>query len=295
MPSFKYSSLAMLLLLAATVPAAAQTTREQADDAFAASAWTDAARLYREVLAQDGDDPNVWYLLGTTRLRLADHAAAMTALGKALEFGYPEVPVRFAIAKVAAAAGDPNGAFVHLEALADLGSSRQVVQRLESEAEFDGMRGDPRFAEILFNLTPCNGPAYREFDFWIGDWDVQNPQGQVVGHNTISALLDGCLLFENWTGLGGSKGISINYFDFRTAKWTQTYRDNTGNIGTWPNLIGALVQGAMTLETAPGETPMSRWVWTRVDDNKVRQMAEVSTDDGETWAVVWDSYYIRQQ
>jgi len=298
MPSIPSNAIAgtvALLLLGSPYPAEAQTVREQADAAFAASEWTDAARLYDELLAQEGDDPNIWYLLGSARSSLADHAAARTALEKALEHGYPEVPARFAIAKAAAASGDAASAFDHLEKLANLGSSRQVVQRLEADAEFAAMRDDPRFADILFNLTPCNDAAYREFDFWIGDWEVQNPEGQVVGHNTIKVLLDGCLLLEDWSGLGGSKGISINYFDHRDNSWTQTYRDNTGNIGTWPNLIGALNDGAMVLESAPGATPMSRWIWTKISDDKVRQMAEVSNDEGETWTVVWDSFYIRQK
>ena len=31
--------------------------------------------------------------------------------------------------------------------------------------------------------APCSAPEYRQFDFWLGEWEVQNPQGQVVGKN----------------------------------------------------------------------------------------------------------------
>ena len=31
---------------------------------------------------------------------------------------------------------------------------------------------------------PCKArPEYRQFDFWVGEWDVQNPQGQTAGTN----------------------------------------------------------------------------------------------------------------
>lgn len=284
-----------LLLLTASFPANAQTPREQADAAFGASEWTEAANLYREILTAEGDDPNVLYLLGTTQMQLGNYQAALAAVEQAMEIGYPEVPARFAIAKIAAAMGNTETSFLNLERIASLGSSRQVIQRLEADSEFDAMRSDARFAAVLSELTPCNTAAYRQFDFWLGEWEVQNPQGQVVGQNSITAVLDGCMLIENWTGLGGSKGVSINYYDHRDGSWTQTYRDNTGNIATWPNLIGGLKEGAMTLESAPGVSPMSRWVWTKISDDKVRQMAEVSTDEGATWNVVWDSYYLRKQ
>lgn len=141
--------------------------------------------------------------------------------------------------------------------------------------------------------APCSAPEYRQFDFWIGQWEVQNPKGQVVGKNSITQRLDGCLLLEEWESVRGGKGLSINYYDDRDGTWTQTYRDSSGKIATWPDLKGGFRDGSMILESVPGDHPMSRWVWTRIDKNKVRQMAESSEDGGKTWTVVWDSYYVR--
>ncbi|MEO8385623.1 MAG: hypothetical protein ABI583_10295, partial [Betaproteobacteria bacterium] len=50
---------------------------------------------------------------------------------------------------------------------------------------------------------PCTSPAYRQFDFWIGDWDVTNPAGKLVGTNLIKPILGGCVLHENWFATGG--------------------------------------------------------------------------------------------
>lgn len=152
----------------------------------------------------------------------------------------------------------------------------------------------PATAQDQPAAKPCSSAEYRQFDFWIGEWEVQNPDGQVVGRNVIRERLDGCLLTEEWESVAGGKGFSINYYDNEAGTWTQTYRDNRGRIALWPDLVGGIRDGAMVLESVPGAQPMSRWVWTPMSDDKVRQMAETSQDGGKTWQVVWDSYYIRK-
>ena len=60
----------------------------------------------------------------------------------------------------------------------------------------------------------CSGTPYRQFDFWVGDWEVTNVEGAVVGQNTITKILKGrwtvkCSLEESiafnssMTGIGG--------------------------------------------------------------------------------------------
>jgi hypothetical protein len=39
----------------------------------------------------------------------------------------------------------------------------------------------------------CSGPEYRQFSFWIGEWDVYEADGKPAGHNVIaSANLTRC-------------------------------------------------------------------------------------------------------
>jgi hypothetical protein len=52
---------------------------------------------------------------------------------------------------------------------------------------------------------------YRQFDFWIGTWDVYNPQDVKVGENVIRKLDNGALLLENWTSTQGTTGHSMNF------------------------------------------------------------------------------------
>lgn len=46
----------------------------------------------------------------------------------------------------------------------------------------------------------CHGAEYRQFDFWIGDWDTYEiaDSSKVVARTRVSAFLDGCVLREDY-------------------------------------------------------------------------------------------------
>ena len=131
----------------------------------------------------------------------------------------------------------------------------------------------------------------REFDFWIGDWDVYGPKGKQVGHNTITDMYGNGMLHEHWHGAGGVEGRSINGYDADRGCWHQTWMDGTGGVLL---LDGGLRDEAMVLE-APGQ----RITWTRLTDDpdgaEVRQVWESSEDGGETWTVAFDGRYRRRE
>src|SRR5688572_11534423 len=55
-------------------------------------------------------------------------------------------------------------------------------------------------------LMSCTAPEHRQFDFWIGEWDVfGGPEGdRLVGNNTIERSENGCWLVERWRGASGN-------------------------------------------------------------------------------------------
>lgn len=299
-------TLTLLALLVASIPnlTSAQSPpggalelglRQRADTAFSSSDWTAAVDLYTRITELAPEDATAWFRIGLATLQAeGDSADAIAAFEAAIERGYAEAPALFGIARAHAIDRQGIAAIEQIERLADFGPSRGIAQRLETGAEFAPLRNVPRFQTALARIIPCNTPEYRQFDFWLGSWEVQNPQGQVVGRNTISELSDRCILFEDWEGTSGHKGLSLNYFDPRDRTWNQIFRDNTGNIAAWPDLKGGFLNGSMILESPTGIEPRSRWIWTKISEDKVRQMAESSGDGGETWTVIWDSYYIRQ-
>lgn len=137
----------------------------------------------------------------------------------------------------------------------------------------------------------CSTPEHRQFDFWLGEWEVRDPQGEVVGRNHITPLFDGCGLREEWTGAKGLRGTSLNVFADDRGSWHQTWVDSHG---TLLQLDGGLRDGAMVLTGPAGDSGRHRITWSVIDGNPdlVRQLWETS-DDGETWTVAFDGRYHR--
>ncbi len=62
--------------------------------------------------------------------------------------------------------------------------------------------------------TSCAAPAYRQFDFWAGDWDVFDIGSPTkVAHARVDLILDGCVLREDYQGTDGHQGQSFTIFD----------------------------------------------------------------------------------
>jgi len=137
----------------------------------------------------------------------------------------------------------------------------------------------------------CSAPEYRQFDFWIGDWEVLNAKGDVAGTNVITREFDGCVIQERWRGARGMTGSSFNTYDPTTRKWHQTWVDNTGTLLT---LDGEFRDGAMRLEgrgAGPNGVTRNRVTWTPLEGGRVRQLWEISKDEGKTWTVAFDGTY----
>jgi len=156
--------------------------------------------------------------------------------------------------------------------------------------------GQNDVTENSASAAPCSSEKYRQFDFWIGDWNVSSNE-QPAGTNSIHPIHNGCALQENWqgAGTGGISGSSFNIYDQANDKWHQTWVDASG---TLLELDGALIDGSMVLE---GERPtrddsgtaLHRISWTPNDDGSVRQLWEASNDSGTNWKVLFDGLYVR--
>lgn len=142
---------------------------------------------------------------------------------------------------------------------------------------------------------PCGSAEYRQFDFWIGDWDVLLPDGKPAGTNQIRRILDGCVIQESWRGAGGSSGTSYNVYDRTRRRWHQTWVDDRGSL---LQLDGEFSKPRMTLrgETldSSGVKQLQRITWQPTGPAQVRQLWESSRDGGKTWAVIFDGRYHRR-
>ena len=142
--------------------------------------------------------------------------------------------------------------------------------------------------------APCDAPAFRAFDFWIGEWVVRNPEGKQVGVNRIEREYDGCVLHERYTTERGYRGESLNTFDAGRKVWHQTWVDNAGTLLL---LEGGVRDGKMVLEGqatgTDGQVTRHRITWTANADGSVRQFWE-STDAKGSWTTSFDGMYTRK-
>jgi hypothetical protein len=151
--------------------------------------------------------------------------------------------------------------------------------------------------EAAPKATPCEQDArFREFDFWVGEWEVHDTNGTLVGENSIRREERGCVLTENWSGAKGSTGMSINYLDKVTDEWVQSWHA----AGGYQIIIrGGLTDEGMLLSgtihyIANGRTAPFRGLWTPMPDGRVRQYFEQSNDDGATWEPWFEGFYSRK-
>lgn len=145
---------------------------------------------------------------------------------------------------------------------------------------------------------PCKAdPAFKAFDFWVGDWNVSGRQnGQHAGENSISKIEGDCALLEEWNGAAGSTGRSINYYNPVTKKWRQLWVSG----GAYAiDIEGGLKDGSMVLEGtiwyyASGQSVPFRGTWTPNEDGSVRQFFEQMNAETNDWQPWFDGLYVKK-
>ncbi|NNF66060.1 MAG: hypothetical protein HKM98_00975 [Gammaproteobacteria bacterium] len=172
------------------------------------------------------------------------------------------------------------------------------LSQLQSDASLQALRDRPRFKQLVASVRdkvfPCErGARHREFDFWLGTWDVYTADANIAGRNRISKAENGCVLVELWTGNSGVTGRSINFYDASKDKWRQHWVSATGLL---IDIEGNLVDGSMVLEgsifyPATELEAGFRGKWTLLEDGRVRQFFEQHDAEKDAWNPWFEGYY----
>lgn len=145
------------------------------------------------------------------------------------------------------------------------------------------------FLSAQLPKSDCTMPEHRQFDFWLGDWDVFEADGVTKAAQVhVERALDGCALRELYEDGTGMKGESLSAYDATRKVWHQTWMTDRGQI----LMIEGKMQGdAMVLSgtyrEADGKQALARGIWKPVS-NGVRETAVTSTDGGKTWTPWFD-------
>ncbi len=141
---------------------------------------------------------------------------------------------------------------------------------------------------------PCQADVYRQFDFWLGDWEVFTSDGAKAGENKITREENGCLILEKWTSVTGGTGQSYNYVDAstiagNTPQWRQIWVSGAATI----DYIGGLNKDSTmvlkgTIAYRNGNTAPFRGKWSQQKDGSVKQFFE----QFNTQTKEWDSWFL---
>jgi hypothetical protein len=141
----------------------------------------------------------------------------------------------------------------------------------------------------------CTDSDYRQFDFWVGDWDVFDiaQPATRVAHARVELILDGCVVHEIYEATDGHKGESLSIYDASRRTWHQSWVTNRGQLLT---IEGQHRGDAMVLigtdHLPDGRARAVRGVW-RPDKDGVRETASRSTDAGVSWTPWFDLVFRR--
>lgn len=143
--------------------------------------------------------------------------------------------------------------------------------------------------------VPCNAPEARQFDFWLGEWDL-SWEKDGTGTNSITSMYDGCVIQEQFDGQPRMdlKGMSLSLYDPKLGRWKQTWVDNGGS---YFDLLGEFEDGVMTLvceKEREGKPILLRMVFHNISENELDWNWERSDDDGENWELSWHIHYKRK-
>lgn len=251
-------------------------------------------------LADAPKDAGGWFRLAQEARDARQLAEAHDALENAERLGFSAVRIGLERARLDVLEERPDDAVAELRALAAGGfaavgfiTNDPILKTLAGTAGYDAL-----VSELSVKAYPCeHNEAFRAFDFWAGDWEVHGPDGAYAGSNSIRRAERGCVLIENWTSVSGGTGMSINYLDDITGEWVQIWNAEGGS---QIHIRGGMTDEGMrlvgTLHTVgDGRTLPFRGLWTQLDDGRVRQFFEQSTDGGATWTPWFEGFYSRKQ
>lgn len=276
-----------------------------ADSLFLNQSYKAAIPLYETLLKDQANQANVmaWNRLALAYYNLNDFTQALKYLDEVYKLNPRFQAVFLNKARAYSSMNDVASAIQMID------SAHQVsffanFKILESDPAFENLRKNIRYKEVYDRLYasayPCySSPEAKQFDFWIGDWDVYLTSNLSIktGVNRIKQQPGGCVIMENWEGAGPHRGVSMNYYDPSDSTWKQKWAGSGRDIAEF--YAGKYEDGAMRFKSdirnPDGTVSMGKLTFTKLAPEKVRQHMERSGDGGKTWQTVYDFTYIRMK
>ena len=158
-------------------------------------------------------------------------------------------------------------------------------------------------------LTPLSAqinylelPKDRQFDFWIGEWNVNlrvkqadnSWQDQIKSKAKIYSINDGRAILELWNDqrTGGIKGFSLRYYNFETERWDLWLNWPNQNFSALSSMYGNFRHGRGEFWGGRGDT-LSRFTFSDISPYYLRWDDAFTNDGGKTWRHNWIMEFTR--
>ncbi len=144
-------------------------------------------------------------------------------------------------------------------------------------------------------VPACGGANKHALDFWIGTWTVvDTASNTTIATSRVTPVANGCAIQERYSqsiGPGGKpmryEGRSYSAYNDVDARWHQFYVDTAGAAF---NYVGTRSgSGAISLTAQAGKRATRMTL--RREGTTVRQIGEISSDGGATFAPNYDFTY----
>jgi len=159
--------------------------------------------------------------------------------------------------------------------------------------------------------TPCPAPEARQFDFWIGEWNVRNRQSPPAnpgawyetGNATdrVYPVVHGCAIIEHWRGTtfqGFVTGFSVRAWNADSGQWDLVLLWPSPEQPRFGELHGAFSHGRGEFlarrGTPTGDTTITRFSFADITPTALRWQSENSNDGGASWSSTWIMEFSRR-
>ena len=142
--------------------------------------------------------------------------------------------------------------------------------------------------------TACSDDASQQLDFLIGDWELFNKSGDVIGENKVRLVFGTCTLEEDFKGKDGLKTHSIFSYDEKNKHWTQNWSDDFGND---LNFKGTFKNDKLTLKATSakaGKKVYHRIIYKKQANGTVSQVWQKSSNNKD-WKTTYSGTYKRKK
>lgn len=257
--------------------------------------WEEAISMLKPIVESDPKNGGAVFYLGYALHASGDLDEALIYHRRAASFPNLKPISLYNWACALSLKGETTEALEKLTAALDSGFVHATD--LRDDPDLESLFGTKEFKKLLTRTKKMQqtNKILRQFDFWLGEWDVVDANGEKVGSNKITSSDHGHVLTEKWTSSGGTTGTSINFFHPSDQKWHQTWVDAHGGVIEY---VGEFKDGKMQFDgklfSALGEQTRSRMTFTPNDDGSVEQFIENSKDGGKTWSVYFRGTYQRR-